>query len=146
MSADLSTRNSGGTPLRVADTLLRSLGGGSVCVRLASPPGDGSDAAQIGLGVPAVQDRPLSPALFRKIRVAMQEGQPSKYEVLISASAVAAVVSDLTLKSADGLFQMAMGILIAEKMFLIEAVTAPELFGRVYLYRLLVREAQPQGQ
>jgi hypothetical protein len=146
MGTDLSTRKSNGAPLRAADALLRSLGGCSVCVRLPLAPGDGSDAAQIGLGTASIQDFPLSPSLFRRVRVLMQEGQPSKYEVLVSASAVAAVTAELTLTSADRLFQMAMGLVIGKKLFLIEAITAPELFGQVYLYRLLVREAEAQGQ
>src|SRR5258707_12466089 len=95
MGADLSTRKISGTPLRVADALLRSLGGGSVCLRWPSAPSDGCDAAQIGLTMPGFQDFPLSPALFRKVRVVLQEGQPGKFEVLISASAVAALGGEL---------------------------------------------------
>jgi len=145
MSADLSTRKPNRAPLRVADALLRSLGGASICLRLPLAPGDKSDAAQIGLAAPAVLDVPLAPALFRKVRVPMQEGQPTKYEVLVSASAVAAVAGEW-MASADSLFQMAMGLVIADKLYLIEAVAAPELFGQTYLYRLLVRETRPQSQ
>jgi len=146
MGADLSTRKISGTPLRVADALLRSLGGSSVCLRWPAAASDGCDAAQIGLTIPGFQDFPLSPALFRKVRVVMQEGQPGKFEVLISASAVGALAGELTQASAERLFASAMGIAIASKLYLVEAVTAPELFGQAYLYRLLVREAQPQGQ
>lgn len=145
MSKDLSTRKASGAPLRVADALLRSLGGSTIRLRLTSP-GDTSDAAQLGLAAPQVQDVVLAPALFRKVRVPMQEGQPAKYEVLISASAVAAIAGDLMLTNSDLLFQMALGMMIENRLYLIEAVAAPELFGQAYLYRLLVRESQPQAQ
>jgi hypothetical protein len=145
MSADLSIRNPTGTPLRVADALLRSLGGGIVSIRVPSGNLDASDAAQIGLSSPQFQDLPLSPSIFRKARVVMQEGQASKFEMLVSASAVQAQVSELNLISADSLFEIALGMTVAGKFFLIEAITAPEVFGQPYLYRILVREALPQG-
>lgn len=109
-------------------------------------PTDASDGAQIGLNAPAFQDVPLAPALFRKVRVPMQEGTPTKYEVLISASAIAGLVAGLAMSSADTLFQMASGVVLSGKVFLVEAVAAPEAFGRVYVYRLLVRESRPQAQ
>ncbi|HEY0760265.1 MAG TPA: hypothetical protein VGD59_13520 [Acidisarcina sp.] len=145
MSGDLSVRNPSGTPLRVADALLRSLGGGSVSIRVPSGNIDASDAAQIGLSGPSFQDLPLSPSIFRKARVVMQEGQASKFEMLVSASAIEAQVNSLTLASADGLFAIALGMSVGDKFFLIEAVSAPEVFGQVYLYRILLREALPQG-
>lgn len=107
---------------------------------------DSSDAAQIGLNAPAFQDVPLAPAIFRKVRVPMQEGAPTKYEVLISASAIASLVAGMAMTSADTLFQIASGIVLSGKIFLVEAVAAPEAFGQVYLYRVLVRESQPQSQ
>jgi len=145
MSSDLSVRNPSATPLRVADSLLRSLGGGTVSIRMPSGIIDASDGAQIGLIGPDFQDLPLSPSIFRKARVVMQEGQPSKFEMLVSASAIEQQVSSLSLASADGLFQMALGMTVGDKFFLIEAVSAPEVFGQVYLYRILLREALPQG-
>ncbi len=145
MSADLSVRNPSGTPLRVADALLRSLGGGSVSIRLPGVTTDASDAAQIGLSGPSFQDLPLSPSIFRRARVVMHEGEASKFEMLVSASAIEQQVSVLNLASADSLFQMALGMLVGDKLFLIEAVSSPEVFGQVYLYRILLREALPQG-
>jgi hypothetical protein len=143
--SDLSVRNPSGTPLRVADALLRSLGGGSVSIRMPGGPIDASDAAQIGDSGPSFQDLPLSPSIFRKARVVMKDGQASSFEMLISASAVQQQVSDLQLASADALFAMALGMTVSNKFFLIEAVTAPEVFGQVYLYRILLQEALPQG-
>ncbi len=145
MSGDLSIRNPSGTPLRVADALLRSLGGGSVSIRLPSGNTDASDAAQIGLTGPSFQDLPLSPSIFRRARVVMKEGEASKFEMLVSASAIEHQVGALNLASADSLFQMALGMSVGDKFFLIEAVSSPEVFGQVYLYRILLREALPQG-
>lgn len=145
MSGDLSVRNPTGTPLRVADALLRSLGGGAVTIRLPGGSIDASDAAQIGLSSPSFQDLPLAPSIFRRARVVMNEGQPSKFEVLVSASAILQQVSQLNLDSADSLFGMALGMSVGTKFFLIEAVSSPEVFGQVYLYRILLREALPQS-
>jgi hypothetical protein len=71
----------------------------------------------------------------------MQDGQLPKYELLISADAVAAQVTQFKLSSAQALFSMASGVGVAEKLFLIEAVSTSESQGAAYLYRLLLQEA-----
>jgi hypothetical protein len=71
----------------------------------------------------------------------MQDGQLPKYELLISADAVAAQVTQLQLSSAQALFSMASGVAVAGKLFLIEAVSASESQGQAWLYRLLLQEA-----
>jgi hypothetical protein len=65
----------------------------------------------------------------------------TKYELLVCADAVAAQVTKLQLSSAEGLFAMACGVVVAGKLFLIEAVSASESQGQPYLYRLLLQEA-----
>jgi len=79
--------------------------------------------------------------VFRKTRVAMQDGQLPKYELLVSADSVAAQVTQMQLGSAQALFAMASGVVVAGSQFLIEAVSASESQGQVYLYRLLLQEA-----
>jgi hypothetical protein len=71
----------------------------------------------------------------------MQNAQLPKYELLISADAIAAQVTQLQLGSAQTLFFMASGVVVAGKLFLIEALSTSESQGAVYLYRLLLQEA-----
>ncbi len=144
MSADLSVRNYSPIAQRAADALLRSLGGFSVGLQMPAAAVAG-DAAQIGIAAQSYQLLPLSPAIFRRVRTPMVEGQPTKFELAVSASAIEVQVGALRLTSADALFAQAAGVSVNGKLFLIEAVTAPEAFGQAYLYRLQLREALPQG-
>ncbi|MGC2639284.1 MAG: hypothetical protein WA294_19015 [Acidobacteriaceae bacterium] len=138
--ADLSGQFPCGIAQRVATALLRAGGGTTACLQMPPLTGDASDAGQLGLDAPGFLSLPLTPVVFRKARVAMQEGELAKYELLISADAVAAQVSQLQLSSAQSLFAQACGVVMAGKLFLIEAVSASESQGAVYLYRLLLRE------
>jgi hypothetical protein len=143
MSADLSVRNYSPIAQRAADTLLRSLGGFSVALQIPAVSA-GGDAAEIGITTQTYQQLPLSPAVFRRVRIPLSEGVPEKYELMISASAIQAQVGALQLTSADALFAQAAGISVNGKLFMIEAIAAPEAFGQAYLYRLQLREALPQ--
>jgi hypothetical protein len=139
--ADLSTQNPCGLAQRVATALLRATGGTTACLQMSPLPGDATDAGQIGLDAPGFLSLPLSPVVFRKARVSMQDGQLPKYELLISAQAVATQVTQLQLSSGQALFAQASGVVVAGKLFLIEAISSSESQGQVYLYRLLVQEA-----
>jgi hypothetical protein len=124
----------------MADALLRAGGGISVSLLVAPATGDSSDAGQLGISAPNFQQLSLSPAIFRKVRATMQQGQLAQYELLISASAVQQQVSALQIISADALFDTAAGVEINGALFLIEARSVSESLGQVYLYRLLLRE------
>lgn len=137
--ADLSTQNPCGLAQRVATALLRASGG--TIANLQMPPlhGDPTDASQIGLNAPGFLSLPLAPVVFRKARVSMQSGELPKYELLVSADGVAAQVTELQLSSAEAMFAMASGVLVAGELFLIEAVSTSESQGQAYLYRLLLQ-------
>lgn len=124
----------------MADALLRAGGGMAVSLLVAPATGDSSDAGQLGINAPNFQQLSLSPAIFRKVRATMQEGQLALYELLISASAVQEQVSALQLTSADALFDTVAGVEINGGQFLIESRSVSESLGQVYLYRLLLRE------
>src|ERR1039458_1510847 len=138
--ADLSTQNPCGLAQRVATALLRANGGTTACLQVPPLQGDSTNAGQIGLDAPGFLSLPLAPAVFRKARIAMQDGQLPKYELLISADAVTAQVTQMQLNSGEALFAMACGVVVAGKLFLIEAVSASESQGQAYLYRLLLQE------
>lgn len=144
--ADLSTQVPSGMAQRVAASLLRAHGGTTACLQMPPASGDATNAGQLGLNAPGFLSLPLAPAVFRKCRVPMQEGQLPKYELLLSADAVQAQVARLSMASADAFFSMASGVVIAGKSFLIEATSAAEFQGEAYLYRLLLREAATNGQ
>jgi hypothetical protein len=143
MSADLSVRNYSPIAQRAADSLLRSLGGFSVALQIPAAT-TGGDASEIGITPQIYQDLPLGPAVFRKVRTPLVEGTPEKYELMISASAIETQVGTLQLNSADALFAQAAGVTVNGKLFLIEAIAAPEAFGQPYLYRLQLRDSLPQ--
>lgn len=138
---DLSTQIPCDAARRTAAALLRANGGTTACLQMPPQAGDTSDAGQMGLDAPGFLSLPLSPVVFRKARVALEEDQLSRYELLVSADAVAAQVSEFQLSSAQCLFNMAAGLVIAGKLFRILAFTAAETQGQPYLYRLLLQEA-----
>lgn len=140
--ADLSTQNACGVAQRVASAVLRAGGGTVACLQMPPLSANSSDQAQLGLDAPGFLSLPLSPALLQKApRAAMEEGQPAKYELLISAEAVTAQVSERKLSSAEALFAQASGVVVAGKLFLIEALSTSQSQGAPYLYRLLLRES-----
>ena len=73
----------------------------------------------------------------------MTEIETSKYELLLSASAVVAAVSGQQVTSADVLFAGATGVLVNGMLFQIEATSFTEWQGNVCLYRVLLREGVP---
>lgn len=140
--ADLSTQLSCGVAQRVASAVLRAGGGTTACLQMPPLNGDSSDAGQLGLNAPGFLSLPLAPAVLHKAaRSSMEEGQPARYELLISAEAVSARISELKLSSAEALFAQASGVAVAGKLFLIEALSSVESQGAPYLYRLLLRES-----
>lgn len=142
--SDLSVRPKQGGWQRMADALLRSLGGSVAMLRM---PMAASNAIGEQLGAPTsgFADLPLSPAAFRKVRVPMSNGDLVKYELMISASSVEAQVSQLGLTSADVLFAMGLGITVGGEFFLIEAVSFTSAAGLACMYRVLLRPADTQS-
>ena len=142
--ADLSTQNPTSYSLQMATALLRTNGGTTANLLMPPATGDAADTGQLGIDAPNFQSLPLSPAVFRKLRATMKEGDATKYELLIAAAAVQAAMGNLQLSSADTLFAMAAGVVIDGKLFLIEAKAVSENLGEVYMHRLLLRESTAQ--
>jgi hypothetical protein len=146
MSWDTSVQNFDDHALRLANAVLRANGGTMALLQMPPATGDTTDAGQLGLNAPNFQSLPLSPAAFRRMRATMTEGQPAKYELLISGVAVQQAVSQLQLTSADTLFSTAAGVAVGGKLFLIESVAVSESMGAVYMYRMLLRESASEWQ
>lgn len=129
---------------RVADALLRNLGGRTVLLHIPAPAVPGDLGEQVGLATPSFQDLPIGPAVFRKIRpwVALHARErPADSELLLSATAVTQVVGSLGYRSVDVLFASARGVVVDGASLEIMSVASVEAFGSVYLYRLGLRAA-----
>ena len=135
--------------LRMADALLRTVGGGEVALRFPKPAQAGSDAEQLGLSAPAFEDVPIKPAIFRRIygkpSGAKQGGNDTaRYELLLSATAVALQMTALNIGTVAELFEAALGVVVRETLLGVVSVTASEAFGAPYIYHVELQG--PQGQ
>jgi hypothetical protein len=128
----------------LADALLRSAAGTTALLRVTGT-NTGTSQSEVGLVATTFADVPVSPALMRKLRPTWQEGGESKWELLVSATSVEQQVNTLDLPSAQALFSMTLAVTVAGQDYLIESVASNEAFGQVYLYRLLLLEAQQQA-
>ena len=128
--------------VRMADALLRSLGGRTVLLHIPASAVVGDIGEQIGLAAPLFQDVELRPVVLRRVRpkIATAETErPAEYELLVSASAVERIVGSLAYESADVLFAQACGVMVDGELMEITSATSTEGFGSVYLYRLGLR-------
>ena len=128
----------------LADALLRSLTGTTALLRVTGANADTS-MSEVGLVATTFVEVPVSPVLMRKLRPTWKEGGPSKWELLVSATCVEQQVQTLDLLSAQALFATTLAVTVDGQDYMIESIAANEAFGQVYLYRLLLREAQQQA-
>jgi hypothetical protein len=142
--SDTAPRNPTAAAQMMADALLRSVGGTTAQLRTTTSSTDPC-MSEVGLLATTFVQVVLSPVVMRKIRPTWQEGGQSKWELLVSATSVEQQVAALDLQSAQALFAMTLAVTVAGQDFLIESIASNEVFGQVYLYRLLLREAQAQG-
>jgi hypothetical protein len=128
----------------LADALLRSVAGTTALLRVTGANTDSSQS-EVGLVATTFFEVVLSPVVMRKLRPTWQAVGESKWELLVSATAVQRQVDALDLASAQSLFAMTLTVTVAGQNYLIESVAANEAFGQVYLYRLLLREGRQQA-
>jgi hypothetical protein len=124
---------------RAADVLLRCGGGRSVLLRMPAPASSGDTTEQLGLAVPSFQDVALEPVVFRKARATIADGKAATSELMVSATAVNALVGSMGYSAANVLFATAFGVLIDEVLMEIESATESEVGGATYVYRLVLR-------
>jgi hypothetical protein len=132
--ADLISDN--GAATRAADALLRGVGGRAVTLRMPAPAGTG-DTEQLGLAVPEFQDIELAPVVFRSAQAA--QGNALHRELLVSATAIAALAGSLGYGAAEAVFGAAFGVLADGVLFSIQSATVDVADGSAYLYRLSLR-------
>jgi hypothetical protein len=117
--------------VRAADALLRANGGRAVLLRLPAAAVATNDGEQLGLATPLFQDVELAPTAFRMAAKAST--------LLVSGSAVKAIVGSLKFNSAEVLFETAMGVVVDEVLYTILSSTAATADGKTYVYSLELR-------
>jgi hypothetical protein len=142
--SDTTPRNPVGAPRMLADALLRSVTGTTALLRVTGTNTDTSQS-EVGLVATAFAKVVISPVVMRKLRPTWKEDGEPKWELLVSATGVQQQVDALDLASAQSLFAMTLVVTVAGQNYLIDSIAANEAFGQVYLYRLLLREAQQQA-
>ena len=141
--SDTAARSPVSAPQMIADALLRSVAGSSAQLRVTGASSDSSQS-ELGLIATTFSEVVISPVVMRKLRPSAKAGDASQWEMLVSATSVQAQVNALDLQSAQALFAMTMAVTMAGSDYMIESVASNEAFGKVYLYRLTLRETFQQ--
>lgn len=142
--SDTTSRNPIAAPQMLADALLRSVGGVTAQLRVTATNTDGG-MSEVGIAPTTFSSVILSPVVMRKLRPSWKQNDQPQWELLVSATSVEAQVSALSLASAQALFAITLTITVAAQDYLIDSIASNEVFGQVYLYRLLLREARGQA-
>jgi len=114
--------------VRAADALLRANGGRVVLLRLPAPAVANNDGEELGLATPQFQDVELAPTAFRTAE--------KTSTLLVSGSAVKAIVGSLKFNSAEVLFETAAGVVVDGVVYTILSSTAATADGETYVYSL----------
>jgi hypothetical protein len=122
---------------RFADSMLRSLGGTQVTLRL-SDPATGDTSSQLGLEAPAAEDMPISPAVLKPL-VPEQDGL-RRIEVILSATALGVVAKNYGVEDISAWLLSMQGVLQNGAVMRIGAVTVDQFHGTDCLYHLIATE------
>jgi len=142
--SDTAPRNMAAGPQLLADALLRTVAGTSASLRVTGTTAD-TNQSEMGLVATTFASIVLSPVVMRKLRQTFVKGGRANWELLVSATSVQKQINALDLGSAQSLFAMTLAVTVAGRDYLIESIASNEAFGQVYLYRLLLREAEQQA-
>jgi hypothetical protein len=143
--ADLSVRNQSNGAQRIADAMMRATGGFTAVLMMPPAQADTTDAGQLGLNVPGYQQLTLSPVIFRQQRRLLTAGEPARYELHVSATAVEAQVGQLGLASADALFGQVAAVQVAGIQALLEEWSSTVSLGEPIFYQLLLQACEPES-
>ena len=144
MMSDTASRNQFSAPQMLADALLRSVGGASAFLRVTGGALT-SNQSEVGLIATTFSQVEVSPVVMRKLRPTAEVKEMPQWEMLISATSVQTQVEALDIASAQALFAMTLAVTVGGNDYLVESIAANEAFGKVYLYRLVLREAFRQS-
>ncbi len=142
--SDTASRNGTAIPQMLTDAILRTVAGTTAYLQVTGANPD-AEQSEVGLVANNFQQVAISPVMMRKLPPTWQEGNMSRWEMMLSATSVQAQVASMNLASAQSLFAMTLSVSMAGQSYLIESIGENEAMGTVYLYRLLVREAGAQA-
>lgn len=142
--SDTEPRNPSASPQMLADALLRTAGGATALLRV-TPANTGGAMSEVGLVATTFAEVVISPVVMRKVHSTLKDDEQSKWELLVSATAVEKQVCALNLASAQALFSATLAVTVGGQDYLIASIAANEAFGQTYVYRLLMRESRPAG-
>jgi hypothetical protein len=142
--SDTAPRGPVGAPQMLADALLRTVAGTTAYLRVTGTNNE-TNQAELGLVTTTFADVVVSPVVMRKLRPTSKDGTAPLWELLVSATGVEQQVNALSLSSAQSLFAMTLAVTVTGQDYVIDSVASSEAFGKVYLYRLLLREAGQQA-
>ena len=127
---------------RAADVLLRVVGGRVVTLRVPVPPTVSDAMEQIGLAVPAFADMELGPVVFRRARPTADDTTGvMRWELLVSATAVAQAAGTPDTGAAFAMFASAAGVVVDGALLEIEGTSSSDVTGSPYVYRLRLQTA-----
>jgi hypothetical protein len=129
--------NRGLAAQRAAETLLQTLGGTGVYVRLAID-STLSEGAQLGLESSATEEVLLSPVVVRNLTT--DKSLRVRLEILVAAGTLARAREIYSVSDALDFFNSALGVIQRGKLFRVDSVDVDEFSGFPYLYRLTVSE------
>ena len=129
--------NRGLAAQRAAETLLQTLGGTGIYVRLALD-STMSEGVQLGLESAATEEVLLAPVVVRNLTT--DKSLRVRLEVLVAAGTLARVREIYTVSDALDFFNSALGVIQRGRLFRVDSVDVDEFSGFPYLYRLKVSE------
>jgi hypothetical protein len=122
---------------RVADAMVRALGGSQITLRIADPSA-GDTNSQLGLTPPLSEDVPIYPAVVRTIAPAANGSK--RIEVTLSAKAVKPIADQYGITDVPTWLLTAEGVLFRGKLMHIDTVISDHLGGMDYLYHIMATE------
>ncbi len=123
----MSGRICGAGVARMANAMLRALGGETVSLILPATAMAGDAAGVLGLVDPGVQEVPISPVVIREITTG-KSGPRRRIEFTLPASAIEGALPGLGMDTTESLFKAVLGLNYGSDLFHIEKVV-PETFA-----------------
>ncbi|MGO9086562.1 MAG: hypothetical protein ACLQBK_15140 [Candidatus Sulfotelmatobacter sp.] len=119
--------------MRVADALLKALGGDTVSLLLPASAMASDSAGQLGLVDPGMQEVVISPVVTRELATG-NVGPRRRIEFTLPASAITESLPGLGMGTAEDLFNAALGLNYNNDLFHIEGVVPESFAGTVCFY------------
>src|SRR5512135_1940020 len=107
--SDTASRTPTAMPQMLADALLRSAGGAIALLRVTGTNASTSQS-EVGIAATTFYEAGLSPVVMRRLLPRQMKDGQLQWELLVSATSVAAQVSALDLPSAQALFAMTLAV------------------------------------